>query len=54
MEEKDLAYFRYLLIKWMEELLDHADKTVEGLSDSQGKLADPIERMILYILVCTI
>ena len=35
MEEKDLEFFRHLLIQWMEELLEHADETVEGLLDSQ-------------------
>jgi DnaK suppressor protein len=44
MEEKDLEYFRNLLIQWMEELLDHADETVEGLLDSQENLADPLDR----------
>ena len=43
-EEMDLEYFRHLLIQRMEKLLDHADKTVEGLSDSQENLADPIDR----------
>ena len=44
MEEKDLEFFRQLLIQWMEELLDHADETVEGLLDSQEILADPLDR----------
>ena len=44
MEEKDLEFFRNLLVQWMEELLDHADKTVEGLLDSQENLADPLDR----------
>ena len=44
MEEKDLEFFRHLLIQWMEELLDHADETVEGLLDSQENLADPLDR----------
>jgi hypothetical protein len=34
MEEKDLDFFRNLLIQWLEELLANADKTVERLSDS--------------------
>ena len=45
MEEKDLEFFRHLLIQWMEELLDHADETVEGLLDSQEILADPLDRV---------
>jgi DnaK suppressor protein len=44
MEEKDLEFFKHLLIQWMEELLDHADETVEGLLDSQEILADPLDR----------
>ena len=44
MEEKDLEFFRHLLIQWMEDLLDHADETVEGLLDSQEILADPLDR----------
>jgi DnaK suppressor protein len=43
MEEKDLEFLRNLLIQWMEKLLDHADETVEGLSDSQEYLADPLD-----------
>jgi RNA polymerase-binding transcription factor DksA len=35
MEEKYLEFFRHLLVQWMEELLDHADDTVEGLLASQ-------------------
>jgi DnaK suppressor protein len=45
MEEKDLKFFKRLLIQWMEELLDHADETVEGLLDSQEILADPLDRV---------
>ena len=45
MEEKDLEFFRNLLIQWMEDLLDHADETVEGLLDSHEILADPLDRV---------
>jgi DnaK suppressor protein len=44
MQEKDLEFFRNLLVQWMEELLDHADETVEELLDSQENLADPLDR----------
>ena len=44
MEEKDLEFFRHLLIQWMEELLDHADNTFEGLLDSRENLPDPLDR----------
>ena len=44
MDEKDLAYFKNHLTQWMEELLDHADDTVERLLDSHEHLADPLDR----------
>ena len=44
MEDKDIEFFRHLLTQWMEELLDHADDTVEGLLDSRENLADPLDR----------
>ena len=44
MEEKDLEFFRHLLTRWMEELLDHADDTVEGLLDARENLPDPLDR----------
>ena len=44
MQEKDLEFFRNLLIQWMEELLGHAYETVEGLLDSQENFADPLDR----------
>ena len=31
MEEMDLEVFRNLLTQWLEELLDHADGTIEKL-----------------------
>ena len=44
MKDKDLEFFRHLLTQWMEELLDNADDTVEGLLDSRENLADPLDR----------
>ena len=44
MEDQDLEFFRNLLLQWMEELLNHADQTVEGLLESQENLADPLDR----------
>ncbi len=44
MEDKDLEFLRHLLTQWMEELLEHADDTVEGLLDSRENLADPLDR----------
>ena len=49
MEEKDLEFFQNLLIQWMQELLDHADQTVEGLLDSQENLADPLDRATVEV-----
>lgn len=44
MEEKDLEFFRNLLTQWLQELLDHAENTVEGMLESQQNLADPLDR----------
>ncbi|MEE4265154.1 MAG: RNA polymerase-binding protein DksA [Desulfobacteraceae bacterium] len=44
MEEKDLEFFRHLLTRWLEELLDHADDTVAGLLDVRENLPDPLDR----------
>jgi DnaK suppressor protein len=44
MEEKDLQFFKKLLTKWLAELLDHADDTIEGLLKSGETLADPLDR----------
>ena len=44
MKDRDLEFFRHLLTQWMEELLDHADNTFEGLLDSRENLPDPLDR----------
>jgi DnaK suppressor protein len=44
MEKKDQELFRHLLTQWMEELLEHADATVEGLLDARENLPDPLDR----------
>jgi DnaK suppressor protein len=44
MKKKDLEFFRALLTQWMEELLGHADDTVEGLLDAREQLPDPLDR----------
>lgn len=44
MKDNDLEFFRDLLTQWMEDLLDHADYTVENLLDPQENLADPLDR----------
>ena len=44
MKEKDLKIFRHLLTQWMEELLGHADDTVEGLLEAREQLPDTLDR----------
>jgi len=44
MKDTDLVFFRHLLTQWMEELLGHADDTVEGLLDAREQLPDPLDR----------
>ena len=44
MKEKELEFFSHLLTQWMEELLDHADDTVEGLLEAREQLPDPLDR----------
>ncbi len=44
MEKMDLEFFKHLLTQWMEELLDYADDTVEGLLESRENLPDPMDR----------
>ena len=43
MEEKDVAYFKEFLTKWLEELLHHADHTVEGLLNVETNSADYLD-----------
>ena len=45
MKEKELEFFRNLLTQWLEELLNRADDTVEGLLDARENLADPLDRV---------
>jgi DnaK suppressor protein len=47
MNDRDLDFFRHLLTRWMEELLDHADNTFEGLLDSRETLPDPLDRALV-------
>ena len=44
MEEKELIFFKHLLTHWLQDLLDHAEDTVEGMLESQENLADPVDR----------
>ena len=44
MEQKDLDYFKDLLTRWLDELLNQADDTVMGLRDTDNNLSDPLDR----------
>jgi len=44
MEEKVLLFFKDLLTRWLDELLIHADDTVEGLLESGENWPDPLDR----------
>jgi DnaK suppressor protein len=47
MERKKIEYFKDLLIKWREELLSEADKTVVDMSDKEESFPDPTDRASL-------
>jgi len=44
MEEKYLSFFKDLLTQWLDELLDHADVTVESLSEEGDNMPDPLDK----------
>jgi DnaK suppressor protein len=46
MKEKDLKYFKELLSHWLDELMTHADSTVNGLRESDESLPDPLDRAV--------
>jgi DnaK suppressor protein len=46
MKDKDLKYFKDMLSRWLEELIDHADSTVNGLRESDESLPDPLDRAV--------
>ena len=48
MKEKDLQFFKNLLTKRLNELLDHADDTIEGFLESAESLADPLDLASYY------
>jgi DnaK suppressor protein len=47
MKKLDLAYFRTLLIHWREQLMQHADLTITGLTDSANSQPDLLDRASL-------
>ena len=44
MKEEDLNYFKTLLTDRLNELLSHADSTVEGMTKPKENFADPTDR----------
>ena len=49
MKQKDLDYFRDLLTRWLDDLLQQADSTVSGLLGEDDHVADPLDRAVLDI-----
>lgn len=47
MREKDMEYFRVLLTRWLDELLDKAYYTAVGLREANDPLQDPLDRAAL-------
>ena len=46
MEEKELEFFKDLLTRWLDELLNQANNTVAGLGLLDSHLADPLDRAV--------
>ena len=44
MDEKQLEYFRKLLESKLADLLGEADKTLEEMTDMEGRFPDPADR----------
>ena len=47
MKKKDIEYFRELLSKRLEELLNQADDTVSGMTTPKENFPDPTDRAAL-------
>lgn len=47
MDQAELDFFKDLLTRWLNELLDHADDTVGGLIASDDHFTDPLDRAML-------
>ncbi len=47
MKKKDIDYFKELLTNRMEELLNHADDTVSGMTAPKENFPDPTDRATL-------
>jgi DnaK suppressor protein len=46
MEQKELDYFKDLLTKWLQKLVNQADNTLSGLSDNDDNPPDPLDRAV--------
>jgi DnaK suppressor protein len=44
MEKNDLDYFKNLLTMWLDELINHADHTVESLLEIRENSSDFLDR----------
>lgn len=44
MKQEDNEYFKDLLTRWLNELLNQADDTVTGLKEAADNLPDPLDR----------
>jgi DnaK suppressor protein len=47
MDDDRLTYFRELLLKRLDELLEEAEKTVAGMTDMEESFPDPTDRATL-------
>ena len=47
MKKKDIKYFKDFLTNRLEELLDHADDTVSGMTTPKENFPDPTDRATL-------
>ena len=47
MKNKDLEYFRKILLRWREDLYKHADVTVTDLQEPTVKAIDPMDQASL-------
>jgi DnaK suppressor protein len=47
MKQKDLSFFKDLLTNWLDELLEHADDTVNRFRASDDHLTDPLDQGLI-------
>jgi len=46
MEQKELDYFKDLLTKWLQKLVNQADNTLSDFSDNDDTPPDPLDRAV--------